>query len=196
MELLAEDLRGLLDYLGLEQVVLGGLSMGGYVAFAFYRQHPARVRALILADTRAEADSMEGKKGREDMAQLALSQGAVAVADKLLPRLLAARTLETKPEVVEKARRMMVTTPVTGIVGALRGMAARPDSTPTLAHISCPTLILVGEQDVLTPPADAQRMREQIRGSRLAVLPEAGHLSCLEQPGLFSGALGEFLAGL
>lgn len=196
MELLAEDVRGLLDALELKRVVLGGLSMGGYAAFAFYRKYADRVSALILADTRAGADTEEGREGRYQMAELAEKEGAAAIAERLLPKLLGASTQRIKPDVVAAVREMILSTPPAGIARALRGMAARPDSTPLLAEIRCPTLVLVGEEDTLTPPAESEKMAQAIPGARLVTLPQAGHLSNLEQPVQFSSLLFDFLSGL
>lgn len=193
MERLAEDLRGLLDELGFERVVLGGLSMGGYAAFAFLRRYAARVKGLILADTRAGADTDEGRRGRFELAAVAEKEGSAAVAERLLPKLLAASTFENQLQVVATVREMILSTPPAGIARALRGMAARPDSTSLLGGIACPTLVLVGEQDTLTPPAEAEAMARAIPGVKLVKIPAAGHLSNLEQPVAFTRALQEFL---
>lgn len=196
MERLAEDLRGLLDALRLERVVLGGLSMGGYAAFAFYRLHPGRVAALILADTRAAADTAEGRKGRYELATVAERQGSDAVAERLLTRLLAPSTPDRKPEVVAAAREMIRSSPPGGLARALRGMAVRPDSAPLLRKITCPTLVLVGEEDALTPPAESEAMAKAILGARLERIRSAGHLSNLEQPARFTSLVDSFLAKL
>lgn len=196
MERMAEDLRGLLDTLGLARVVLGGLSMGGYAAFAFYRLYPDRVAALILADTRAAADTPEGRKGRYELAAVADRQGNAAVAERLLTRLLAPSTPDRKPEVVAAVREMILSNPPGGLARALRGMAVRPDSTPLLRKINCPTLVLVGEEDTLTTPAEAEAMAKAILGARLEKIPSAGHLSNLEQPARFTSLLDAFLAKL
>ncbi|MBI3287797.1 MAG: alpha/beta fold hydrolase [Chloroflexi bacterium] len=196
MELLAEDLRRLLDHLKTKRVILGGLSMGSYIAFAFYRKYAELVRALILADTRPQADTPEGQKAREDLAQLATNEGSRAVAERLLPRLLTEPTREHNNLVVRWVNYMIQNTSIQGLVGALRGMAQRADSTDLLPQISVPTLILVGERDILTPPADAQRMAELIPGARLEIIPEAGHLSNLENPQEFNRILREFLDSL
>jgi 3-oxoadipate enol-lactonase len=196
MDLFANDLAALLDYLGVGRVVLGGLSMGGYIAFAFYRKFPARVRALILSDTRPQPDSPEARQGRFDSARLAREQGAAAVAERLLPRVLSPKTLASKPFVVAHLRRMMEAAPVEGIVGALMAMADRPDSTPTLAMITCPVLTVVGADDGITPPADVQAMTVTIRNARLVTIPDAGHVPTLEQPEAFNAAVQRFLQEL
>lgn len=196
MERLAEDLAALLDYLGLARVVLGGLSMGGYAAFAFLRRYPARVSALVLADTRATADTDEGKKGRYEMAALAEREGAAAVAERMLPRLLGTTTHTRRPAVVSRVREMILANAGPGLAKLQRGMAARPDSRPLLGTIRCPTLALVGEEDVFTPLSDAEAMVQAIPGAKLVRLPEAGHLSNLEKPTAFNSALHDFLGQL
>lgn len=193
MERLAEDVRGLLDHSKLERVALGGLSMGGYVAFAFYRRWPERVTALILADTRAGADTEEGRKGRYETAALAEREGSAAIAERMLPKLLAPVTHERQPEVVAAVREMILEASPAGIARALRGMAARPASLDLLPQIKCPALIVVGEQDGLTPPTDSEAMAKAIPNSKLVMIPEAGHLSNLEQPASFNSAMSRFL---
>ena len=194
MERLAEDVRWLLDELGLERVVLGGLSMGGYVSLAFYRRYAERVLALILADTRAGADSEEGRRGRAELAAVAEGLGSAAVAERTLPKLLGASTQQRNPQLVETVRGIICTTSPQGIVRALRGMAVRPDSNDLLAKIHCPTLILVGEEDTLTPPAESEAMAQAIPGARLGKITGAGHLANLEQPIQFDSLLFDFLA--
>jgi len=192
MELLADDVAGLLDQLGVERVVLGGLSMGGYVAFSFYQRYRDRVQALVLLDTRPEADTEEGKINRARMADLARRQGPTAIADSLILKVLGETTRKRRPEVVARVRQMMEATPVVGIVNALQGMAQRADMTGMLPAIACPTLVVVGEEDVLTPPAVAERMAAVIPNAELAILPKAGHVSNLEQPDLLNQRLDEF----
>jgi 3-oxoadipate enol-lactonase len=196
METYAEDLRGLLDALGIPRAVVAGLSMGGYIAFAFYRLFAERVRALILTDTRPQPDSSEGKKGRDENAALARDKGAGAIADRMLPKMLTPQTLAQRPELAAAVRALMARQPVPGIVAALMAMKDRPDSTPTLAQISVPTLVVGGAEDTLTPPKDAQAMSDAIRGARLVTIPGAAHLSNYEQPEAFNRAVAEFLKTL
>ncbi len=196
MDLYADDLAALLDHLQVERVILGGLSMGGYIAFAFYRKYMHRLRALILADTRAGADAPEGRERREAMARLAEKEGAAAIAAQMLPNLLGPYARERRPALVARVQNMMARTNPTGIAGALRGMAQRPDATPLLPTIAVPTLILVGESDALTPPAEAERMAAAIPGARLTVIPQAGHLSPLENARAVNRAVLGFLADL
>jgi 3-oxoadipate enol-lactonase len=190
----ADDLAALLDTLGVDDVVLCGLSMGGYVSFEFLRRWRHRVRALILVDTRAEADGMEARRARDAAASSARESGAGAIADAMLPKLLAPATAERAPEIVERIRRMITATPVAGIVGALAAMRDRHDSTgllPTLAGL--PTLVIVGEEDALTPPDAARRMAAAIPGARLAVVSGAGHLAPVERPSETTAAILDFL---
>jgi 3-oxoadipate enol-lactonase len=196
MEQFAADVNGLLDHLSIRQAVLAGLSMGGYILFAFYRQYADRVKALVLADTRAGADTPEGKAGRYSMAQAAYKEGVKTVEDAMLPRLLSPAALQEQPALVEEVRAIIRMTPVSGIVGDLIAMSDRPDSIPLLPEIRCPTLVIVGDQDQATPPAEAKLMAERIPGARLEIIPGAGHLANLEQPEAFNKALSAFLATL
>ncbi len=196
VETFADDVKELLDHLDLQQVVLAGLSMGGYVCFAFYRKYADRVKAFILSDTRAPADSPEGKAGRFAMAQVAYTQGPSAIADAMLPKLLGETSLHHRPELVESVRRIITRNQVSGIAGDLMAMEARPDSVPLLPSITCPTLVLVGDEDVATPPAEARLMAERIPGARLTTIPGAGHLANLEQPEAFNRAVADFVASL
>ena len=190
----ADDVCSLLDHLSIRQAVLIGLSMGGYVLFAFYRKYAARVSGLVLADTRAQADTVEGKQARFEMAQIAYRQGAGAVADLMIPKLLSPATIQTRPELVQRVRTMIEGNQVSGIAGDLMAMAERPDSQPLLAQISCPTQIIVGERDLPTPPSDAKLMAARIPTARLAIIPGVAHLSNLEQPDLFNDTVRSFVS--
>lgn len=192
----ADDIRELLDGLEIPRAVICGLSMGGYTAFAFWRRHPTRVRALVLADTKAAADNEEGREKRVKMIALARERGSSAVADSLLAAMVGKTTREKQLGVVEAIREMMVAAPVDGIVGACEAMMKRPDSTPTLATIDVPTLVIVGEEDAITPPKEAQLLHQGIRGSELVVLEQAGHCSNIERPAAFNHVLSEFLSRL
>jgi 3-oxoadipate enol-lactonase len=196
MELFADDVAGLMDQLGIEKAVLCGLSMGGYAAFAFLRKYPQRLSGLILADTKPAADTPEARANREYVAQLAESKGTEAIADFQLPRQLSDYTRHHHPEVEIRVRQMIASATAQGIAAASRGMALRADSSDLLAKIACPTLVIVGEQDVLTPPAIAQEYAAKIAGAQYVVIPRAGHLSNLEQPDVFIGAAGGFLGTL
>jgi 3-oxoadipate enol-lactonase len=196
MDQYADDVAALLDLLGAHPAVVVGLSMGGYVAFAFWRRHRARVRALVLADTRSGADTDEGREKRRRLIEVARTRGSGTVAEMQIATMIGETTRQRRPEVVETVRAMMAAAPVEGIVGALEAMMARPDSTPTLATIDVPTLIVVGEEDALTPPKEAQAMHEEIRGSRLEIVAQAGHICNLERPAAFTHVLSEFVEGV
>ena len=196
MEEMAEDVAALLDRLKIERAVTGGLSMGGYVALAFYRKFRERVRALVLADTRPQSDTEEAREAREVTARRALEEGMGTIADAMLPKLLAPATFEQKPQVVERVRAMILGTRPEGAAAALRGMAARRDQTDLLAEISVPALVIVGAEDSITPRSDAEAMRAKITGSRMVVVEGAGHVSNLERPEEFNRALRDFLEGL
>jgi 3-oxoadipate enol-lactonase len=187
------DVLGLMDALGLESAVIGGLSMGGYVAFALVRLARERIRGLVLADTRPHADTQEGIRGRRALLELLSAQGVSAVADDLSPKLLGRTTRAERPAVVAELRRLIESTSPSAIAAAVQALISRPDSTPDLRRISCPTLVLVGEEDTITPPADAESLSRQIAGSQLAVIPRAGHMSNLEAPDDFNARLSEFL---
>ena len=187
----ADDLAGLLDQLGLEHVAVAGLSMGGYIAFALLRRHHERVDALVLADTRPQADTEDGRRAREENARLVEQQGPRALADQMLPKLLSSSAPE---QLRAEVRRLIEGNARAGIAAALRAMAVRPDSTPLLASMAVPTLIVVGAEDTLTPPSDARAMHVAVAGSRLAELPGAGHHANQEAPEAFNPAVDDLLS--
>ena len=193
MNQLAADVAALMDHLDIARATICAVSMGGYVALAFYKQFPSRVRALVLADTRAQADTEEAKQTREQQAEKALSEGMAGIADAMLPKLLTPETVSKRPEIVKFVRDMMLQTKPEGAAAALRGMAKREDQTGLLPKITVPTLILVGAEDAITPVADSEKMHHAIEGSRLVVLDHAGHVSNLERTQQFNDALLEFL---
>jgi pimeloyl-ACP methyl ester carboxylesterase len=188
----AEDVRVLLDHLSIRQAVLVGLSMGGYILFAFYRKYADLVKGLVLADTRAQADTAEGKEGRFQMAQITYKKGSSAIADLMIPKLLSPATIQTRPEIVRNVWSMIEGNQISGIAGDLMAMAERPDSVPLLRQITCPTQIIGGELDLTIPPSDVKQMADQIPGSRLAIIPEAAHLANLEQPDTFNQIVAAF----
>lgn len=196
MEEMAADVAALLDELSVESTVVGGLSMGGYVALAFCRAFPERVRALVLADTRAGADTDEARRTREVNARRALAEGMAPITDSMLPKLLSEETRAKRPDVVVRVREMMLATKPEGAAAALRGMALRRDQTDLLREIESPTLIVVGNEDAVTPPAEAEALKGQIKDSRLVRIEGAGHLSNVERPEEFNLALVDFLRGL
>jgi len=189
----ARDLIALLDHLKVARAVVGGVSMGGYVTFSLLRQAPDRVRALVLADTRPQADGEEGRAKRREMLALIERGGVEAVAGAMLPALVGRTSHNERPEVVAEVRRLVLANHPAAVRAAVSAMMTRSDSTPLLASIACPTLVVVGEEDVITPVADATALHDAIAGSRLAVLPEAGHLASLETPRAFDAALARFL---
>jgi pimeloyl-ACP methyl ester carboxylesterase len=193
MNRMAQDVAALLDHLEISRAVIGGLSMGGYVALAFYKQFPSRVRAMSLADTRAQADTEEGKQTRQQQAEKALAEGMAGIADSMLPKLLTPDTVSKRPEVVKRVRDMMLKTKPEGAAGALLGMAERDDNTSLLSQISCPALILVGQEDPITPVQDSEKMHREIAGSRLVVIENAAHVSNLERTEQFNEELTRFL---
>jgi 3-oxoadipate enol-lactonase len=194
MKLFAEDCAALLDQLGLTgPIVVAGLSMGGYIALEFCRRFPERVSGLILASTRAGADSDEAKKSRDQAAGVAIAEGTPAIADSMLPKLLAKENYTEQPELVEFVFDMMLETSEDGIVGALAAMRDRPDSTPDLPGLEIPTLILHGADDQLIPVAEAEAMAAVMPSAKLVIVPDAGHLPNLEQPDFFNDAVREFL---
>ena len=197
MSIYAADLAALLDVLGIDEVVLCGLSMGGYVALEFLRQRRSRVRGLILMDTRAEADTPEIRRTRDAAAATAKERGAAAIADAMLPKVLAAATLGRRPEMAESLRTLMARIPVPGIVGALAAMRDREGSEALLETLAAiPTLVVVGEADSLTTPAQARVMAAAIPGAHLEIIPGAGHLPPIEQPEATTKRLREFLLSI
>ena len=189
----AGDVIDLLDALHVKQAVVGGLSMGGYVAFAVLRLAARYVQGLILADTRSQADTPEGIAGRTRLLQIVQDKGAGAVADEMIPKLLGETTRSTRPAVEAQVRSLALASSGDAIAGAIRALMTRPDSTPLLATIHVPALIVVGDEDTLTPPAASEEMHRAIAGSELVRIPHAGHLSNLERPDLFNAALAAFL---
>jgi 3-oxoadipate enol-lactonase len=196
MDQYADDLAHLLDQLRIDKVVLVGCSMGGYVSFAFWRRHRNRVRALVLADTRAGADTEETMVKRRKLIEVARAEGPTGVANAQIPSLIGKTTRERHPDTFDAVHRMIAQAPTEGIVGAIEAMMARPDSAATLATIDVPTLIVVGEEDVPTPVAESRAMHEKIVGSRLEVVAQTGHLCNIERPAAFNHLLTEFLGAL
>jgi pimeloyl-ACP methyl ester carboxylesterase len=196
MDLLADDVALLLDDRGLDQVVLCGLSMGGYVALAFARRHPERLGGLVLCDTRAGTDSEQEAANRLSMADRVRAEGVSFVPEVMLPRLLGKTSREQRPDLVEQVTEMILAQDPRGISGAQRGMAARPDSTPLLAEVAVPTLVIVGSEDEIAGPEEGRTLATGIRDARLIQVSGAGHLVNLEQPEPVNEALLDFLAPL
>lgn len=189
----AADVLGLLDAVASSPAVIVGLSMGGYVAFECWRQRPDLVAGLVLADTRAESDTDEARTKRTQMQEKAHAQGAGAIADAMLPNLLGASTQTSDPHLSVEVRRMIEANAPDAIADALEALRSRPDSRDTLPTISCPTLIMVGDEDALTPPELSEAMASAISDATLIRLPRAGHLSNLEQTAAFNDGLHGWL---
>jgi pimeloyl-ACP methyl ester carboxylesterase len=189
----ADWVAAALDALGVERAVIGGLSMGGYLAFALWRRHASRVHGLVLADTRAGADTLEGQEKRVAMQAQVLKEGPAAIATAMLPGMVGKTTRAERPRAVEYLDAMMRRASVAAIHDALDALRTRPDSTPTLATISVPTLIICGDEDTLTPVKESEAMRSGIPDAQLAVIPGAGHASCVEHPAAFNAVLSGFI---
>jgi pimeloyl-ACP methyl ester carboxylesterase len=192
----ATDVIDLLNELGISRAVIGGCSMGGYAAMALARLAPALVRALVLIDTRASADSPEARANRRSMLALLDREGPSGVARDMMPKLLGKTTLDSRPDVEPLVRRLVKQQSAAALRGGIRRMMQRPDSSTVLQQLSVPMLIIVGEEDVLTPPEDARKMQALNAGAELVVLPRAGHLPNLEQPQLFNDRLHAFVSAL
>ena len=191
----AADVLALIDGLELDEAVIGGLSMGGYVTFAIYRMEPSRFSGMILADTRSQADSPQAREGRVKLREVLAKDGPPGVAGQMLPKLLGETTRRERPDVVTETRAMIESAAPAAIDAAIVALMWRPDLTPALPAIFCATLVVVGEEDEITPPAEAEAMHRAIARSTLIVIPGAGHLSNLERPEVFSRALADFLPG-
>lgn len=190
---LAKTIRELLAQLDALPCVLAGLSMGGYVALNFAREFQGDLRGLILVDTRAEADTAQGKENRQKMIELVRTKGSGAIADQMQPKLLSSDTVAHRPYQVRALRRMMEAVPPQTIEIALSAMRDRPDMTEALGSITVPTLILVGDADEITPPAVAQSMQKKLPDAELVIVQGAGHMSPLEQPAQVNRAIRNFL---
>jgi pimeloyl-ACP methyl ester carboxylesterase len=192
---MADDVAALLDRLDLPKVILGGLSMGGYVAMAFLRRHPERVAALVLADTKAGADPAPAAVNRLKMADTLIAEDSPrALLDEVTPGLMGETTKECRPEVVDLIRSLVRECDPAAAAWAQRAMAARPDSFDTLRAARVPALVIVGEEDLLSPPREAEAMAAALPGGRGEfVIKSAGHLSSLEAPDVFSAVLTAFL---
>ncbi|MDR7418936.1 MAG: alpha/beta fold hydrolase [Armatimonadota bacterium] len=192
----ARDVLGLLDVLGHRRVILGGCSLGGYVAFRVVAQAADRVSALILADTRAEPDTDEGRQRRHAAIERIEREGPTGFVEEFAANLVGPTTKAQRPGVASALRQIIGTPAPRGLTAALAAMAGRPDSRPLLASIAVPSLIVVGEEDALTPPASAEVMAQGIPNAKLAVIPAAGHLACLEVPEAFNRIIRDFLISL
>lgn len=193
MDEMAADVEAFLDALEIEEALIGGLSMGGYVTMALYRLAPSRFTGMVLANTRAGADSPEGRAARDKMAALVRAEGPRAVADQMIPKLLGATSQRARPGLAPLVRRLIESNSADGIAAAIEGLRDRPDSMATLQRAAVPALVITGEEDAIIPVSESEAMARAIARSHLVVLPSAGHLSSLEVPDDFSEALGTFL---
>lgn len=193
LDVFADDLAALLDHLGVEDVVIGGLSMGGQIVMEFARRHAHRVRGMVLAATFPQAETEEGRRNRNAMADRLLREGMSGYADEVLPRMLAARSIATLPAVAAHVTAMMRATDPRGAAAALRGRAERPSYDGTLASLAVPALVVVGSEDAFTTRGDAERMHGLLRGSELLWLEGVGHMPNLESTAAFDAALVRFL---
>ncbi|WP_328302637.1 alpha/beta hydrolase [Streptomyces sp. NBC_00435] len=194
----ADDLAALLDRLGVEQAVVGGVSMGGQIAMEMRLRHPGRVRALVLCDTSSPPETPEGKAFRRALAERLLAEGMKPYTDEVIDKMLAPYNVTGMPRTAAKVTAMMYATDPEGAAAALRGRAERPDYAPVLAALppEVPCLIVVGRDDVYTPVAEAESLHALVPHSVLAVVERAGHLPGVEQPEAFNEALLGFLAAL
>jgi pimeloyl-ACP methyl ester carboxylesterase len=197
MEQHADDLTALLDELNVnEPIVLCGLSMGGYIAWQFQQKYSERLRALILCDTRAIADTPEGVENRKRLAKMVVENGSAAVASAMLPNLFSPVTSDRQQASIDELRETISATSPQGIAAASLGMAERPDATPLLPNIETPSLLIVGEDDGISTPKEMQTIADAMPNARLEVIPEAGHMSPLENPESVNTAIREFLQSL
>ncbi len=192
----AQDVIDLLSEMGVTRAVIGGCSMGGYATFAVVRKAPDLVEGLVLADTRAGADSPEGRANRRTMLALVDREGPSGVAREMMNGLVGATTREADPTVESTVRRFIKQQSPHAIRGAIVRMMDRPDSTPLLGVLTMPALVVVGEEDTLTPVEESRKMVEAMPAATLDIIPKAGHLSNLEQPERFNAALAAFLGTL
>lgn len=196
IELFVDDLIGLLDELAIKQAVICGLSMGGYIALRAVERHPERVQALVLCDTRSESDPNEGRIKRAGQMKSVKQTGSKAFAEGFVKAVFAEGTFTKNPQAIKTIQGIIEATPPLVIAGTLLALAARTDTTPALAGIKVPTLIMVGEHDALTPPAASEAMHKAIKGSELKIIPGAAHMSNLENPAAFNEHLLSFLKRL
>jgi len=194
MESLADALHAFLTQIKALPCALAGLSMGGYMSFAYERKYPIDLKALILVDTKAEADTPDGKAGRNKMIETVRTSGSPAIAAAMLPKMLSPQTLQSRPQLVQQVKSIMESCPPQTIEYALAAMRDRNDYRDCCPSVALPTLILVGDADVITPPAVAESMHKDIPHSKLVIIKGAGHLSPMEQPEQVNQAIRQFLA--
>jgi 3-oxoadipate enol-lactonase len=196
METLVDDLFAVLDELRLDGVIACGCSMGGYTLLRAVERAPERFRALVLADTRSTADDDAGRLGRANTLRDVKNKGVPAFAEQFSAKLVGPSTLAAKPDVRERLAELIRANGELGICGGVLALGLRTDTTAALRKLTVPALIVVGEEDALTPPPQSRQMNEAAPGSELVVIPKAGHMSNLEDPETFNRALLDFLAGV
>lgn len=196
MEKHAADLRAVLDDADIGRAPIIGISIGGYLLFAFWRGFRGRVAALGLCNTKAPADNEEARAGRLQTANDVVQRGTEPFFESMIPKVLAKSTRDSRPDLVDGAMRMMKKMSADGVAQVQRGMAERPDSVETLKTINVPTLLVTGGEDVTTGVEEAELMRQHIAGSQMRVIPKAGHYSAWEQPEQFASILRQFLDAL
>ena len=190
---MADDVSAFLDVLEIDNAVIGGLSMGGYVLMQLYRTAPDRFTAMVLANTKATADTPEGRAARDQMAGLVRREGLGPIADQMLPKLLGETSHRARPYLEPLVRRLIESNTAEGVEAAIHAVKNRPDSMSTLARSAVPALVITSEEDTIIPVSESEAMQRVIARSAMVVLSAAGHLSNLEVPDDFSEALGNFL---
>ncbi|MDX6743713.1 alpha/beta hydrolase [Actinocorallia sp. A-T 12471] len=197
VDTMADDVAALLKSKNIPRAVIGGLSMGGYVAMALCRRHPERVRGLVLADTKATADPDAARENRLRMAERLTAEGSVAaLTEEVLPKLVGPTTMRQRALVYGRIRGLVQATPPKAAAWAQRAMAGRPDSTETLRSVRVPTLVIVGAEDGITTEADARHMADALPNAELHVIPRSGHLTSIEQPDLFNQSVADFVSAV
>ena len=193
----ADDLAALLDARGIQEpLVFCGLSMGGYIGWQFFQRHRQRVRALIQCDTRAAADTPQARETRYKMAESVEGWGSAHIGSLMVPKLFAAGTLRENEKLVDEVRDIIARTDPVAIAAAQRGMAHRDDSTALLGAIDVPTLYLVGQHDQISPPAEMREMAQATPNAKCVEIPDAGHMSPMENPKAVNRAMTDFVASL
>lgn len=196
LEALADDVHALLAGIGAVPCALAGFSMGGYVALAYAKKYPSDLRGLMLVDTKAEGDTAEGRQGRDKMIELVRKEGSGAVADQMMPKMLAKDAADQRPQAAAALRRLMEACPPKTIEHALAAMRDRPDRSGELPAVEVPTLILVGDADAITPPEVAEKMARRLPRAEVVTVRGAGHMSPMEQPEQVNRAMRTFLQRL
>lgn len=187
----AMDVLELMNHLKIDRAVIGGLSMGGYVALALYARAPHRFAGLVLADTRSTADGPDARRGRDRMLDLLAREGPSSIAEEMVVKLLGETTRREQPDLTDALKRMMEWNTAEGLNAAIRALRDRPDRTELLPTIACPTVVICGAEDTLTPPSESEAMHAVIPAAKLVIVPRAGHLSNVEQPAAFDAAIWE-----